>query len=256
MTIARLIALCLACGFLQPVIALEIDRAPSAQIDIRHLPLPMPRPEKRSKYGNRASYEVHGRTYQVDPTAEDYRQAGVASWYGEKFHGRRTSSGEIYNMYKFTAAHRSLPLPTWVKVTNTDNGVWLYVRVNDRGPFHEDRIIDLSYASAVYLDMLEEGTANVLLEYMVARNDVVSSSHFMLQAGAFIDATVANQLAGSLDKLVQSRVSIEPVIQAGETIFRVHIGPFRSIQEARDTQDFVKSNLNDIDIFVVEEPAF
>lgn len=240
----------------QLALTTNLDGAPSVQVDIRHLLLPMPTSEKRSKYGNNASYEVFGRTYRVSPTAIGYRQVGIASWYGKKFHGRRTSSGDAYNMYKFTAAHRSLPLPSWVKVVNLENGIWLYVRVNDRGPFHEERIIDLSYASAAYLDMLDKGTANVAVEYMAATKPPTELNRFMLQVGAFLNGTKANELATHLNGLIKSKVSIEPVVQATRTIFRVHVGPFRNIQEARDIRHFIASILGNVDMLVVEKPAF
>ncbi len=117
--------------------------------------------QPRSKYGNPASYEVYGKTYHVLPTARGFRERGMASWYGEEFHGKRTSSGEPYNMHAMTAAHRTLPLPTYVRVTNLKNRREVIVRVNDRGPFHDDRIIDLSFAAASELGILGNGTAEV-----------------------------------------------------------------------------------------------
>lgn len=120
-----------------------------------------PRIEPLSKYGNMPSYVVDGREYFVMESANNYNETGVASWYGSKFHGSRTSSGETYDMYRMTAAHRGLPLPTYVEVTNLDNGKRTVVRVNDRGPFYDDRLIDLSYAAAVKLGVVESGTARV-----------------------------------------------------------------------------------------------
>lgn len=120
-----------------------------------------PRNLPKSRYGNPQTYEVFGKQYRVMDSAEGYAERGGASWYGSKFHGRKTSSGEIYNMYDMTAAHRSLPLPTFVEVTNLENGRMLVVKVNDRGPFHSERIIDLSFAAASKLGILENGTADV-----------------------------------------------------------------------------------------------
>lgn len=117
--------------------------------------------EPPSHTGNPDSYTVFGKDYFVDKTSEGYREQGVASWYGSKFHGKRTSSGTPYDMYAMTAAHKSLPIPTYVRVTHQDNGRSIVVRVNDRGPFVGDRIIDLSYAAAVKLDMVGSGTAPV-----------------------------------------------------------------------------------------------
>jgi rare lipoprotein A len=118
-------------------------------------------PEAPSARGNMASYEVFGRRYHTLPTATGYRERGVASWYGTKFHGLPTSSGEPYDMHAMTAAHKSLPLPTWVEVHNLSNGRKIVVRVNDRGPFVGSRVIDLSYAAAREIDMVGAGTALV-----------------------------------------------------------------------------------------------
>ena len=124
-------------------------------------PDPVPRDEPLSASGNAASYVVFGRRYERLATARDFHATGTASWYGKKFHGRLTASGERYDMYAMTAAHKSLPLPTYVRVTNVNNNRSVVVRVNDRGPFVENRLIDLSYAAAAKLDMLLEGTAPV-----------------------------------------------------------------------------------------------
>ena len=124
--------------------SMDQDTPPKERRDVSQLPEPVPKSEPRSRYGNPDTYSVWGKTYRVLPSAEGYQAEGLASWYGQKFHGHRTSSGESFDMYRFTAAHRSLPLPTYARVTNLDNGKSLVVRINDRGPFHEDRIIDLS----------------------------------------------------------------------------------------------------------------
>ena len=121
----------------------------------------IPRSEQKSRYGNPSSYVVHGRRYHVMADARGYKERGIASWYGKKFDGRRTSSGEIYDMHKMTAAHKQLPLPSYVQVTNLENGLQAVVRVNDRGPFHAERVIDLSYAAAVKLGLDQSGTAQV-----------------------------------------------------------------------------------------------
>ncbi|MBA6389359.1 septal ring lytic transglycosylase RlpA family protein [Colwellia sp. BRX10-3] len=119
-----------------------------------------PRAEKPSRGGNK-NYQVFGKHYQVLKSAENFSQTGTASWYGRKFHGHLTSNGEIYDMYAMSAAHKNLPLPSYLKVVNNSNGRSVIVRVNDRGPFHQSRIIDLSYSAAYKLDMLKTGTANV-----------------------------------------------------------------------------------------------
>jgi rare lipoprotein A len=124
----------------------------------------VPKREPRAKYGNPASYKVRGERYHVSDSAEGYSEKGMASWYGKQFHGRRTSSGEEYDMHRMTAAHKTLPLITYVLVTNLENGREAILRVNDRGPFHDDRIIDLSYAAAQKLCILRKGTARVKVE--------------------------------------------------------------------------------------------
>ena len=138
------------------------DSGPSAiPAAVLNQPDPIPRNEALSASGNAASYEVFGETYHRLPTSANYSATGVASWYGRKFHGRLTASGETYDMYALTAAHRSLPLPTYVRVTNLGNQKSVVVRVNDRGPFVDDRLIDLSYGAAAKLDMIDAGTARV-----------------------------------------------------------------------------------------------
>jgi len=124
-------------------------------------PDPVPRKEARSRYGNGPVYEVLGKNYRVMNTSHGYQETGVASWYGKKFHGRMTSNQEPYDMYAMTAAHKSLPLPTYVRVKNLRNNKSIIVRVNDRGPFVHNRIIDLSYSAAIKLDMIKTGTSLV-----------------------------------------------------------------------------------------------
>lgn len=136
----------------------------SAPTDVRKAELPddaVPRHEPRSKYGNPKSYVVFGKRYYTLSSSRGYIERGIASWYGKKFHGRRTSSGETYDMYAMTAAHKELPLPTYVRVTNLKNGRQVILRVNDRGPFHGNRIIDLSYSAASKLGIVREGTGLV-----------------------------------------------------------------------------------------------
>ncbi|MCE8034722.1 septal ring lytic transglycosylase RlpA family protein [Halomonas sp. MCCC 1A11057] len=144
--------------------AMSGDAYPENPPDVSQIPDAVPRVEEPSRGGNRPVYEVWGKTYHVLPDARGYARQGTASWYGEKFHGYATSNGEIYDMYKMSAAHRSLPLPTYARVTSLDNGRSVIVRVNDRGPFHNDREIDLSYAAAARLDILERGTGRVKVE--------------------------------------------------------------------------------------------
>lgn len=144
--------------------AMTGDAYPLEPPDVSKVPNAEPRIEPLSRSGNRSTYEVWGETYHVLPDAAGYVKQGTASWYGEKFHGYATSNGEIYDMYKMSAAHRSLPLPTFARVTSLDSGQSVIVRVNDRGPFHSDREIDLSYAAAARLGFLDNGTGAVRVE--------------------------------------------------------------------------------------------
>ena len=130
-------------------------------INFDEIPDAIPQAEFKSRSGNPETYVIEGVTYRVMDTSDGYREEGIASWYGGYFHGRRTSSGDVYDMYLMTAAHTSLPLPTYVRVTNLDNGRSVVLRVNDRGPFVDDRIIDLSFAAATKLGMADQGTAEV-----------------------------------------------------------------------------------------------
>lgn len=144
-----------ACGGIKPV------DGPGQVAKIKKAEAVVPKQEPLSKYGNPESYVVFGKRYYPLKTSFGFREQGVASWYGKKFHGRKTSSGEIYDMYKMTAAHKHLPLPTFVNVKNLETGKSIVVRVNDRGPFHDNRIIDLSYAAASKLGILNKGTGRV-----------------------------------------------------------------------------------------------
>jgi rare lipoprotein A len=137
------------------------DSAPTGDIDVSLIPEPEVTAEPRSRYGNRSTYSVLGKKYHVLDNAQGYVEQGLASYYGNKFHGRRTSNMEVYDMYAFTAAHKTLPLPSFARVTNLDTGQSVVVRVNDRGPFHKGRIIDLSYAAAVKLGITRAGTGRV-----------------------------------------------------------------------------------------------
>ncbi|KIQ98343.1 septal ring lytic transglycosylase RlpA family protein [Lysobacter sp. A03] len=137
------------------------DSAPDIDIDVSLIPEPEVVAEPRSAYGNRPTYAVLGKKYRVLDDTKGFVERGTASYYGNKFHGRRTSNMEVYDMYAFTAAHKSLPLPSFARVTNLDNGRSVVVRVNDRGPFHDGRVVDLSYAAAVKLGVQQAGTGRV-----------------------------------------------------------------------------------------------
>ncbi|WP_110630762.1 septal ring lytic transglycosylase RlpA family protein [Salinicola salarius] len=144
--------------------AMDQDAYPDTPKDVANVPDAVPRVEPRSRSGNRSTYTVWGKTYHVLDDPAGYEAEGLASWYGVKFQGYDTANGETYDMYQMSAAHRSLPLPTYARVTNLDNGRKVIVRVNDRGPFHSDRLIDLSYAAAARLGILKGGTGRVKVE--------------------------------------------------------------------------------------------
>ena len=216
------------------------DSAPEHALDISGIPEPVPRPEPRAAYGNRSPYTVLGKSYRVRASAEGYVERGVASWYGQKFHGRQTSSREVYDMCSFSAAHKTLPLPSYVRVTNLDNGRSVVVRVNDRGPFHAGRIIDLSYAAAVKLGVDRTGTARVEVralsggaaEGATAPASVAAvpppreySGRQIVQVGAYRDKDNARRIAGQLEDAGIDDVEIEDVRVEGGKVWRVRIGP-------------------------------
>lgn len=221
------------------------DRAPSKVVNIGSVPEVVPVPIKRTGAGNRSPYTVLGKSYTVMPTEVGYTERGVASWYGEKFHGHKTSNGEIFDMYQASAAHKSLPIPSFLKVTNLDNNRSIIVRVNDRGPFHGDRIVDLSYAAAAKLGYADRGTARVYLESIVASGDsgrssqteqvAVSSgsgSNKYLQVGAFSALDAARSVSNELRRLTDKPVFIRSVNTVNNGVMhRVRIGPLASAGE-------------------------
>ena len=182
---------------------------------------PVPSKEPLSRYGNISEYSVDGRSYQVMRSSTGYKARGIASWYGTKFHKQRTSSGEPYDMYVMSAAHKTLPLPTYVKVKNLNNGKVAIVKVNDRGPFHSDRIIDLSYAAALKLGVFPKGTAPVEIETLMGP---AGKAHYYLQAGAFTTEVLAKRLKEKLTHITPSPVYIEHFKQH----YIVRVGPFGS----------------------------
>ena len=153
------------------------DSAPKKPTRVDRAEKVIPKVEPKSKYGNPKSYVVFGKRYYTLSTSKGYVEQGIASWYGTKFHGRRTSSGETYDMYAMTAAHKTLPLPTYARVTNKRNGRSIIVRINDRGPFHENRIIDLSYAAATKLGIVTRGTGLVEVRAIDPRTSRVAQAH-------------------------------------------------------------------------------
>ncbi|MDG2071563.1 MAG: septal ring lytic transglycosylase RlpA family protein [Pseudomonadales bacterium] len=197
------------------------------------------------------TYEVFGKTYRILPDSLGYLEIGIASWYGKKFHGRLTANGETYDMYNLTAAHKSLPLPTAVKVTNLDNGKSVQLRVNDRGPFHDDRVIDLSYAAAIQLGFANQGTAPVVVEAIDALNypklaQQESASSYYLQIGAFSEPDSAGALLNLISALLVEydydfpvRI-LESEIATG-ILHKVWIGPIRDLQTEHDLAAVIES---------------
>jgi rare lipoprotein A len=175
---------------------------------------------------------VLGKPYHVMPSAEGYVERGKASWYGEKFHGRATSSLEPYDMYAFTAAHKTLPLPTYARVTNLDNGRSIIVRVNDRGPFHAGRIIDLSYAAAIKLGIHVRGTGNVEVRALTSGKaepapPVAVDGRHWLQVASFGDKDNAQKLVDRLQDADVDDVDIQRADVRGSKVWRVRIGPLK-----------------------------
>jgi len=222
------------------------DGGPPVPPDVSGIDEPVPVREPLARYGNRSPYTVLGREYRVLDSAEGYVERGIASWYGTKFHGRPTSSFEPYDMYKLTAAHKSLPLPSFVRVTNLENGRSLVVRVNDRGPFHDNRIIDLSYAAAVRLGVHIKGTAEVEVRAIVpgpgsapaltgaepgARGAVSSGHRRWLQVASFGERGNARRMEEQLTAAGFREHRLLHAEVGGSTVWRVQVGPITSEAE-------------------------
>jgi rare lipoprotein A len=205
----------------------------------------VPKKEAKSRYGNPASYEVFGERYYVRDSSAGFTQEGIASWYGTKFHGERTSSGEEYNMYAMTAAHKTLPLPTYVEVINKENGRRAVVKVNDRGPFHDGRIIDLSYAAATRLGVDKTGTAKVKIRALdpgkshathagsVDGEYASNDGKVYVQVAAFATEAKAFDMLSKLREANFSGSRIHVDKQKGRTLYRVRIGPLPSTDVAK-----------------------
>lgn len=253
--VARASTLVLALALLLQGCGLSVRRdLPSEQASTPQSPPDaIPRSEPPSRYGNPASYEVFGKRYYTLKTSAGFRERGVASWYGKKFHGRRTSSGETYDMYQMTAAHKALPLPSYVRVTNLENGRSAVLKVNDRGPFHDNRVIDLSYSAALKLDMIKKGTAFVeIVAVDGARGDPAPQAPVLvdaqpqaaptppqseragvfIQVGAFRERANAERLSARVKNLVDDPVLVRESHESGQAIYRVHVGPIVSVVSA------------------------
>lgn len=250
----------------------ERDRGPPEPVDTSDVPDAVPVAEPLAAYGNQSPYTVLGRTYHVLPTAKGYRERGYASWYGNKFHGRRTSTREPYDMYAMTAAHKTLPLPTYARVTNLENGRSVVVRINDRGPFVDGRIIDLSYAAAARIGILGPGTGRVEVEAIVpdgmhatvapregarpasvvaaesggppppaARAAPLPHGPTTLQAGAFGSRENAERMAETIRRNAIEPVRIEQDRRLSGSIWRVRIGPLADAETVALVQHRLRS---------------
>lgn len=251
------------------------DVAPDSPPDVSQVPDAVPAVEPLSEYGNKSPYKALGETYTVMESAKGFTQTGKASWYGKKFHGLKTSSGEKYDMYKMTAAHTSLPLPSYVRVTNLANNKSVIVKVNDRGPFHSERIMDLSYAAAARLDYLKTGTTNIRIDAInpeefqatpantepvaaitTANTAVITGTaanaddaatnnpelKLYLQVGAFSARGNASALQAKLANLINAPVIVTRDENNSNGISRVRIGPFTSLEEAEKASTIISDN--------------
>jgi rare lipoprotein A len=257
--LAVLLVLLVGCGS-SPDRPRQVDGYPSAvPRDLASIPDAVPRFEPPSRYGNPPEYEVFGQRYRTLVSSDGFEQRGLASWYGTKFHGSRTSSGEPYDMFAMTAAHRELPLPSYVEVTNLDNGKRVVVRVNDRGPFAGGRVIDLSYAAAHRIGMVEKGVAPVHIRVVspaeearpmrVAANgtldglapedrDSAEIEPRFVQVGAFADRSTAERVQHDLRSLGFAEVRVTTLSSSsGTPLHRVRIGPLEDPSAVRDVEE-------------------
>lgn len=245
--------------------SLKKDVAPERDIDVSMIPNAVPRAEPYSARGNKTPYVVWGKTYHVLDSHEGYSETGLASWYGQKFHGHETSNGEIYDMYKMTAAHKSLPIPSYVLVENLDNGAEVIVRVNDRGPFHSDRIIDLSYAAAKKLGYKDKGTAKVRVtgipvsgnlstpapqpesSGMNSRPEITSTplppqsaGQYFVQVGAFSEQERAQAFRASISDRISGDTRVHSEGLGLLARHKVWAGPFESREVAEGQLENIK----------------
>lgn len=241
------------------------DSAPTlVPIDVLGIPNATPINEIRTRAGNSAEYEVFGKQYRVLTNSQGYEKQGIASWYGTKFHGKKTANGEVYNMYAMTAAHKTLPIPCYVRVTHLKNNRSVVVRINDRGPFHTNRIIDLSYAAAVKLGIQQAGTGLVKVVTIepepmakLAKKNIQlpknqADSLVYLQVGVFNHQDNARQLQEklSLSQIKNSTVKIDH--SQAQAWYKVQIGPFYSANQVNKVNEKLAS-LGIIDVYYLVE---
>lgn len=233
------------------------DGPPQGSIHLAKVKDAVPRSEPLSATGNKP-YVVFGKRYVPLKSNKGFRQKGTASWYGKKFHGKRTSSGEAYDMYKMTAAHTVLPIPSYAQVTNLNNGRRIIVRVNDRGPFKHNRVIDLSYAAALKLDVVRSGTARVEI-VAIGENPPVSQktaavsgdAQAYIQLGAYSNQDTAYRLQQRLRSDGYKNVAVNRIVQSGIHLYRVRMGP---LEKAGDVNfllaDLQHAGYNDAHIII------
>ncbi len=207
----------------------------------------VPRPDPILIVGNFSPYTVNGETYEVLSSFTNYSERGIASWYGTKFDGQKTSNGEIFDLYAASAAHKTLPIPCYARVTNLANGRSMIVRVNDRGPFHSDRLIDLSYGAAVKLGFMEVGTAPVEVEVINLagiddRRSNPAGHYRFVQLGAFGSESAAQRLRIELAALVTSPIAVSPVESGAGRLYRVRIGPVAANEDILQLQQRLEAS--------------
>ncbi len=242
----------------------KYDSAPSRSVDVSRIPDATPKYEERKRAGNKSPYQVFGKTYYVMPESTGFSQKGVASWYGTKFHGHLTSNGERYDMYEMTAAHKTLPIPSYVRVVNKDNGREVVVRVNDRGPFHGGRIIDLSYAAAIKLGYQNKGTANVEIFALEPDGSFAgnapkkqykpTSSEKMgyVQLAAFTRYQSALDLHDKVKRLSKKMPVVVQSPNNNPNVYRVRFGPSQNERELKKWAKWAERKL-DLDVITVWE---
>ncbi|HET9463052.1 MAG TPA: septal ring lytic transglycosylase RlpA family protein [Thiobacillus sp.] len=210
------------------------------------VPDAVPRDEPLHRYANR-TYAVLGNTYTPQTTRRGHSEEGLASWYGKRFHGKKTASGELYDMYAMTAAHPTLPIPSYARVTALNNGKSVVVRINDRGPFHSKRVIDLSYTAAHKLGYLKRGSTRVRVESLDAsaygkQGDALREGVY-LQVGAFSRTDSAQQLLDRLTRALDLDASRARVVLKG-TLHRVQLGPYSGDDAAHADRARVRERLD------------
>ncbi|MCY9802327.1 septal ring lytic transglycosylase RlpA family protein [Vibrio scophthalmi] len=218
---------------------LEQDIAPAQPMSVEHIEEMVPQYEPYSLGGTK-DYTVRGQRYHIIKDPQGFKEKGQASWYGKKFHGHSTSIGEVYDMYSMSAAHKELPLPSYVKVTNTDNGKSTIVRVNDRGPFHPGRIIDLSFAAATKLDVIRTGTANVEIEVITVEKPQSEQQKSLPKYQIQVASSSHKDRVETLAKDLSQKLSVGSLVNSDKEIHRVILGPFDDYNLTQKTLEQVK----------------